>query len=80
MEARFVNGSTVNRCWGDCSTELMAAFQYEMDAIAFAKAKVADDAKHNLGPCDYAVHCTYSGKLTMVRPQRCPSLTPDKGE
>lgn len=67
MEIRFNNGSTVNRCWGDESTELMAAFQYEGDAVAFAKAKIAEDAKHNLGPCDYAVHCTYSGKLTMVR-------------
>lgn len=67
MEARFTNGSTVNRIWGDAGTELMAAFQYESDAIAFAGAKVAEDAKAGMGPCDYAVHCTYSGKLTIVR-------------
>lgn len=67
MDARFTNGSTVNRIWGDANTELMAAFQYERDAIEFATAKVQDDQKHGLGPCDYAVHCTYSGKLTMVR-------------
>lgn len=67
MEARFTNGSTVNRVWSDGeSTELIAAFQYEGDAISFAKSRVEEDKKNQFGPCSYAVHCTYSGKLTMV--------------
>ena len=67
MEARFTNGATVNRIWSDGkSTELIAAFQYENDAISFAEARAAEDRENDFGPCSYAIHCTYSGKLTMV--------------
>lgn len=66
MEARFVNGSFVSRVWGDDSTELLAAFQYDSDAISFAEGKVAEDAKRAFANSFYVVSNTYSGKITVL--------------
>ncbi|MGM4997800.1 hypothetical protein AB8A05_03980 [Tardiphaga sp. 538_B7_N1_4] len=66
MSYQITNGSTVNRVWVD-GCELMAVFQYEGDAIAFATAKVFEDEKAKFSSCDYAVNCAYSGKMTMIR-------------
>ena len=65
MEARFINGSTVNRVWRDGNTELVAAFQYENDAMLFARMKAEQDMKDELHT-RYAVSCMFSGKLTFV--------------
>ena len=67
MEARFTNGSTVNRVWSDTSTELIAAFQYQNDAVAFAQLKLSEDIERKIANSHYIVSCTYSGKIEIIR-------------
>lgn len=70
MEAKFINGSTVSRVWGrNEEAELLAAFQYETDAMDFARSKLTEDQKHDtLRNCSYVVasHCT--GKVVFLSP------------
>lgn len=72
MDVSFINGATVNRCYADDGTELLAHFQYESDAIEFAKMKLAEYAPHKLINSFYVVHNTYNGKMTMVRHKDSP--------
>jgi hypothetical protein len=73
MEARFTNGYSVNRVWSggtsdETSSELLAAFQYERDAEAFAMMKVAEDSEKDLDLCGYVISDHYSGKISIMRP------------
>lgn len=76
MEPKFVNGSTVSRVWGDSSSELIAAFQYESNAVEFAKMAATDETR----PTNvfYVVSCHLNGKITIVRPPE-KSLPAAKG-
>jgi hypothetical protein len=65
MEAKFTNGSTVTRLWDDQTTELIAAFQYELDAIRFANQKLLDETKP--GHVRYLVYCHHSAKATILK-------------
>jgi hypothetical protein len=76
MEARFINGATCNRVWGDTSSELLGAFQYETDAVKFAESKLAEDAERKWTDSMYVVTCTLTGKLTIVRHK--PTITPQE--
>ena len=68
MEARFPNGSSVSRMWGDREEgELIGAFQYELDAIAFARAKIAEDAEQKFTN-RYVVACTLRGTVRVIGP------------
>jgi hypothetical protein len=68
MEIRFTNGAVVNRMYGNGTEgELIAAFQYESDAEAFAQAKLDDDARRKWFECHYLVCNTYDGKIKAFR-------------
>ena len=68
MEVKLPNGCSVNRLWGDHSEgELLAAFQYDTDAVEFAKAKLAEDAKREMFDSFYAIASSYSGKIQVIR-------------
>ena len=77
MDLRFINGSSVNRCWGDESTELVAGFQYENDAIQFAKSKLAEDVARKWLESFYVVHDTCNGKMTVIRHKPSPQVSAD---
>lgn len=68
MEARIINGTSVSRIHPseDAEGELLAAFQYDLDAIAFAKAKIAEDARRDW-KADYVVACSLTGKVRVLR-------------
>lgn len=73
MEARFTNGASVSRAWRDAEeAELLAVFQYEGDAIDFARAKLAEDAGRDF-KSDYIVNNCYSGKATILRAAKAAS-------
>lgn len=65
MEVRFTNGCSVNRVWSDAGTELIAVFQYEQNAVAFAKTQAADETRPD--GVFYVVSNHYNGKITVVR-------------
>lgn len=69
MELRLNNGTVVHRLWGDSHPELLGGFQYQSDAEAFARAKLAEDTKNNWTN-SYAVICTLSGKMTVIHPEK----------
>lgn len=77
MEARITNAISVNRVWGDSEeSELLAVFQYERDAEAFARWRIEDDANHGYGTSSfYVCSCGFSGKIKLFRPT---SLNTDK--
>lgn len=64
MQIDFKNGTTVSRIWGDLTDgELLAAFQYDCDALLFA-----DVAAHRLDERAYFIVTDHhSGKVTVVR-------------
>lgn len=67
MQIEFMNGSTVSQMWGDLTDgEVVAAFQYERDALMFAQAKAADDAKHKMNRY-HIVTDHRTGKLVVIR-------------
>ena len=66
MEVKFSNGASVCRIWSDDKPELLAAFQYETDAINFAKMRLAEDRGARLSNW-YVVSNHYSGALTIIR-------------
>lgn len=68
MEARFVNGATVTRVWSNEATELLGAFQYETDAIAFAKLKAEDETRPDT--VRYFVYCHNKAKTTIIAKQK----------
>ena len=68
MDFRITNGASVTRIWTDDNTEFLAAFQYETDAISFAKARAAEDRGTQMKNW-YIVSSHYSGAVTIVRPQ-----------
>lgn len=65
IQERVPNGSSVNRLWSDNKTELLALFQYQTDAEAFAIAKVAEDEQRGWSDSRYIVTCTYSGCIKV---------------
>lgn len=67
MEARFINGSSVSRVYSDGTGELVAAFQYECDAVKFAEQKIAEDAARDF-KSDYVVACSLTGNVKVFRP------------
>jgi hypothetical protein len=71
MEARFVNGTSVSRIYGDNSkAELIAVFEYELDATEFAYAKLKDDAERKWFELSYVIVSMYTGKISIVRHNR----------
>lgn len=66
MDLKINNGSVVNRVLFNGSAELIAGFQYESDAIAFATMKVTEEAERDYRS-DYVVSCTLTGKLTIIK-------------
>jgi hypothetical protein len=68
MDAKFVNGATVTRVWSDEATELLAAFQYDTDAITFAKMKASDDSRPD--SVRYHVYNHYTAKTTIIAPPK----------
>lgn len=70
MELRINNGATVSRVYGDSSAELLAGFQYQGDAVDFARAKLAEDAAREFTDSHYIVSNHYDGTLTIVRHEK----------
>lgn len=65
MGACFTNGVTVSRAYSDTQeAELVAVFQYETDALDFAKARVDREKDSS---ADYIISNHYSGKITILR-------------
>ncbi len=61
------NGAFVNRMWGDLGDgEVLAHFQYDEDARAFAKM-LADNGRP-APECWFAVCCARTGKIHVYRP------------
>jgi hypothetical protein len=60
-------GASVHRAWGDGGTELLACFQYELDAKEFAERKVAEDAARDWRDSFYVISNHFDGQLTIVR-------------
>lgn len=72
MDANFTNGASVARAYANedaSDTELLAVFQYETDAIAFARSKLADDAARKWTGGFYVVSNHYSAKVQIFRHQ-----------
>lgn len=70
MEARFTNGASVARAYANedaTDTELLAVFQYETDAIAFARSRLADDASRKWTGGFYVVSNHYSAQIKIFR-------------
>lgn len=71
MDVRITNGATVSRVWGtEPQAEFLAAFQYELDAQDFAKAKMADDASRNWYDSTYIISNHGNGLVTVLYPKR----------
>ena len=66
MELRLTNGATVTRVHGKKVAELLAGFQYESDAIAFAKTKLVEDAGRQWFDSWYVVTNHYNGHVEIV--------------
>jgi len=69
----FTNGALVFRVWTDGSGEIVAKFQYLLDAEAFAKMKAAKDAEQR-DDCThfYLAVCEAEDALQTYRPTRTP--------
>lgn len=67
MELRLTNGATVSRVHGETATELIAGFQFEMDAVEFANAKLASDAAREWFDSYYIVSNHNDGNITIIR-------------
>lgn len=72
MEAKFINGSTVTRLWGDDATELLAAFAYEEHAKRFAELLI-ERTDVPTSRVSYLVYSHYNGKSEIVRDGRIGS-------
>lgn len=69
MEARFINGSTVTRLWGDDVTELLGAFAFRDHAVRFAEM-LAENSDVPTATVRYLVYCHCDGKSTIVVDRR----------
>lgn len=76
MQDRLPNSASVNRLFGDSSTELIAIFQYSGDAERFAQMKIAEDAAAGYPVSTYIVTCTYSGRIKVFPPNKKVEATP----
>jgi hypothetical protein len=76
MEARFTNGASVNRSFGDQeSAELLAVFQYSSDAEEYARRKLAEDAERKWLGSRYIVtdHHSACVKVIQHKPEKAQS-------
>lgn len=78
MQDRLPNGASVSRLFSDNKTELLAIFQYQTDAEAFAKSRLADDTAREWKGSTYIVACTYSGRIQAFGPSGAAMSSTDK--
>jgi hypothetical protein len=78
MRIEFMNGVSVHRMHRDSVlTELVAAFGYETDAIAFAKARMDSDANMDQHDSEYIV-CNHSlARIVIVKGASNQAQEPD---